>query len=63
MNLLLTVSQAAALLALSRAKTWELVGRGDIPSVKVDGSRRIRVTDLERYVEALESESGDEGRR
>lgn len=50
---LLTVESAARVLQLGRTKTYQLIARGDIPSVQIDGSRRVRVRDLEEYVERL----------
>lgn len=50
---LLTVEDTAQLLRLGRSKTYELIRRGDIPSVQIDGSRRVRVRDLEEYVDRL----------
>jgi len=52
-KLLLTVSEAASLLSLGRSKTYELVRAGVIPSVRITGSRRIKVSDLLVYVAAL----------
>jgi excisionase family DNA binding protein len=52
-KLLLTVSEAAALLSLGRSKTYELVRAGVIPSVRITGSRRIKVCDLLIYVAGL----------
>lgn len=42
-KLLLTVTEAASLLSLGRSKTYELVRAGVIPSVRITGSRRIKV--------------------
>lgn len=53
MTLLLTVAETAELLQLSRAKVYELIARGDLVSVKIDGARRVRRTDLDRFVEEL----------
>ncbi len=50
---LLTVEATARALQLGRSKVYQLIARGDIPSVQVDGSRRVRVRDLEAYVERL----------
>lgn len=50
---LLTIERAAEALQLGRSKVYELIRRGDIPSVQIDGSRRVRVRDLEAYVEGL----------
>lgn len=52
-KLLLTVTEAASLLSLGRSKTYELVRAGVIPSVRITGSRRIKVSDLLVYVAAL----------
>lgn len=52
-KLLLTVNEAASLLSLGRSKTYELVRAGVIPSVRITGSRRIKVSDLLVYVAAL----------
>ena len=51
--LLIRIPDAAALLGVSRAKLYELIGSGALPAVKVDGCRRIRTDDLRAYVEGL----------
>lgn len=53
--LLLKVPEAAAQLGVSRAKLYELMASGALPSVKVDGCRRIRRDDLLDFVAALRS--------
>jgi excisionase family DNA binding protein len=52
-TLLLRVTEAAAQLGISRAKFYELLASGALPSVKVDGCRRIRTADLLEFVENL----------
>jgi excisionase family DNA binding protein len=52
-ELMLTVHETAQALKFGLTKTRELIRDGVIPSVKVDGLRRIRVTDLEEYVNGL----------
>ena len=52
-KLLLTVTEAASRLSLGRSKTYEMVRAGVIPSVRITGSRRIKVSDLLVYVAAL----------
>jgi excisionase family DNA binding protein len=52
-RLLLTVPEAAAALAISRSKLYELMTAGTVPSVRIDGSRRIPVTALDAYVATL----------
>ena len=48
-KILLTVEQAAERLSLGRARTWQLVMAGVIPSVKIGRSRRVPATALERW--------------
>ena len=51
--LLLTPEQVATALSWGRSKTYQLLARGEIPSVLVGSSRRVRVSDLEAYVDGL----------
>lgn len=51
--LLLTVPVAAAALAISRSKLYELITAGTVPSIRIDGSRRIPVTALQAYIAGL----------
>ena len=55
--LLLTVADAAKLLAVSRTKLYELLNTRAIDSVHIGRSRRIRLVDLESFVNGLESQS------
>ena len=55
-QLLLTVAQAADRLNLSRSKTYELTTSGRLPSVKIDGSRRIVPEQLDAFVASLPRE-------
>jgi excisionase family DNA binding protein len=50
---LLTVPEAAAALAISRSKLYELLTVGDIASIRIDGSRRVPVAALHDYVSRL----------
>lgn len=52
-RLLLTVPEAAAALAISRSKLYELLTAGTLQSIRIDGSRRIPVTALHAYIAAL----------
>ena len=52
-KLLLTVPEAAAALAISRSKLYELLAAGVVRSVRIDGSRRVPVEALEAYVAVL----------
>jgi excisionase family DNA binding protein len=48
---LLTVEDAAQLLKVSRSKLYELIQKG-LPTVKIDGKRRILPTALAAWVQA-----------
>ncbi|MDN5893283.1 MAG: helix-turn-helix domain-containing protein [Nocardioides sp.] len=52
-KLLLTVSETAAALGMGRSKVYEMVRDGVIPSVKIDGCRRVKAAALRTYVDAL----------
>jgi excisionase family DNA binding protein len=41
--------RAAAMLDISRAKLYELLARGELPSFMIDSSRRILVADIHKY--------------
>jgi excisionase family DNA binding protein len=51
--LLLSPADAARLLAISRAKLYELLEDGSVPSVHIGRSRRIAYDELVAYVESL----------
>lgn len=51
--LLLRLERTAAVLDCSPATVKRLIRAGDLPAVKVNGSTRVRVTDLEDYVDRL----------
>ena len=55
--LLLTVADVAKLLAVSRTKLYELLNSCAIDSVYIGRSRRIRLLDLESFVNRLETKS------
>ncbi len=52
-KLLYRIPEVAAYLSLSRTKVYELVRAGALPSVRIDGSRRVRGHDVIEYVESL----------
>jgi excisionase family DNA binding protein len=56
-RLLYRVEEAAELLAVSRAKVYDLIMTGVLESVKIGGSRRIPRGALEKYVARLSSET------
>lgn len=52
-RVMVRVPEAAERLGLTRTKVYELMARGALPSVKVDGVRCIRVRDLEAFAEEV----------
>ena len=50
---LLTIPAAAELLSVSTSTVKRLVARGELPSVKIEGARRIHKADLEDYAARL----------
>jgi len=57
-RLLYRVHEAADMLGISRAKAYELVTTARLPSVMIDGSRRIPAEELRAYVDRIKAESG-----
>lgn len=56
-RLLLTVKEAAESLGIGRSKAYELLKRGELASVYIDGSRRVPTSALEEYVTRLLEEA------
>lgn len=48
---LLKASDIARILNISKAFAYQLMQKGDIPTVKIGGARRVRPEDLERYIQ------------
>jgi excisionase family DNA binding protein len=48
---LLKAVQVAEILNVSRAFAYQLMQKGIIPTVKILGSRRVRLTDLLRFIQ------------
>lgn len=55
--LLLRVRDVAALLSMSESATYDLVYRGELPSVYIGSARRVRMSDLEAYIAGLSGNS------
>ena len=49
----LKVPEVAGVLRIARSRAYELVGSGEIPSVRVGKLRRIPARELRAYVDAL----------
>src|SRR5664279_3750942 len=61
--LLVRVPDVAQQLGLSRAKVYELMARGLLPSVKLDGCRRVRSEDLQAFTDNLQASWPEAARR
>ncbi|MDP9315473.1 MAG: helix-turn-helix domain-containing protein [Chloroflexota bacterium] len=53
--MLLRPDEVAAALGLSRSRVYELLGSGELPSVRIGKSIRVSVTSLERWIAKLET--------
>lgn len=56
-KLLLTVREAADMLGIGRSKAYELLARGELRSVYIDGCRRVPAHAVEEYVARLLQEA------
>lgn len=54
---LYTTKEAAEVLATSRNAVYEMLKTGAIPYLRLNGSMKIRGTDLERFIETYPVES------
>lgn len=57
-KILLKPTEAAESLGISRAKTYELIASGEIPSVKIGASRRVPVAALQAWIAQQLAERG-----
>lgn len=58
---LLTVEQAADRLGLRRSKTYELLAKGELGSVKIGKARRVPLRLVEAFIERLIAEQVTNG--
>jgi excisionase family DNA binding protein len=49
-SILLRVTDVARLMSISRSMAYQLVQRGEIPSVRIKNSVRVKAADLEEYI-------------
>jgi excisionase family DNA binding protein len=54
---LLTVADACKRLKMGKSKVWEFIARGELESLKLDGSRRITEEQLQAFIERRTSAS------
>lgn len=59
-KLLLTTSEAARVLSISRSKVYELIGQGRLASVRIDASRRVPAQALLEFIQRLQHEEKDD---
>ena len=52
-RLLVSPGEAASMLSVARSTVYVLMASGELPSVKIGTARRLRVADIEAYVERL----------
>ena len=52
-KLLLTPTEAADVLGIGRSKVYELMRAGTLPSIRIDGCRRVPLEDLTAMVARL----------
>jgi excisionase family DNA binding protein len=52
-KLLLRPEEAAEVLSIGRSRLYELLGSGELDSVRIGTSRRVPAEELVRYVERL----------
>jgi excisionase family DNA binding protein len=51
-NTLLTAKQVAEILNISKSKAYHFMQLGEIPTVRIGKSRRVRPEDLIKYIES-----------
>jgi excisionase family DNA binding protein len=49
---LITVAEVKGLLAVSAPTVYRLAAKGEIPSIRIGGSIRFRIDDIERLLQA-----------
>ena len=52
-RLLYRIREVAVLLSISRSKAYELVRTGALPSVRIDGARRVAGSEVTAYIQSL----------
>ncbi len=55
-KLLLTTDEAAEALGVGKTKLYELLGRGELPSLKIGRRRMVPMRAIEDFVERLMAE-------
>ena len=51
---LVSIPDAATMLSISRRTVWKMIACGDLPKpLRVRGSRRLKVSDIDEYIDKL----------
>lgn len=58
-ELLLTIEETARRLEMCKSMIYRFIRRGELPSLKIGGSRRVLVSELEAFVQRLRDESDE----
>ena len=58
-KLLLTPSEAAKALSISRSKLYELIGQGRLSTVQIDTSRRVPAQVLVEFIQHLQRKEAE----
>lgn len=58
-KLLLTPTEAAEVLSISRSKLYELIGQGRLTTVHIDTSRRVLSQALVEFIEHLQHQDAE----
>jgi excisionase family DNA binding protein len=58
-QLLLTPSEAAKALSISRSKLYELIGQGRLSTVQIDTSRRVPSQVLVEFIQHLQDKEAE----
>lgn len=49
-RLLLRPTEAADVIGIGRSKVYELLARGELPSIRIDGSIRVPMDELRQWI-------------
>ena len=58
-KLLLTPTEAAEMLSISRSKLYELIGQDRLATVLIDASRRVPAQALVEFIQHLQHQEAD----
>ena len=58
-KMLLTPSEAAKVLSISRSKLYELIGKGRLSTVRIDTSRRVPAHTVVEFIQHLQHEEAE----